>query len=99
MKVKELIKLSRMKNIFILIILLLVGCNPRVEIQYEYQIGDIVYYKTDTNKIGIVTSVSTNLRGEPYYCVRFSTSTYGFDTLSKSMFEAINVFGFEIEKK
>lgn len=85
-----------MKNLFVLI-LFLVGCSPRVETVWKYELGDVLYYKTNTNKVGIITSVGSDFSGEPFYYVRFTEPT--FETSSKSMFELISVKEFEIEKK
>jgi len=51
----------------------LVGCEVQEPIQHLFNEGDVVMFKADTNKVGIVTSMN-RWRGASYYTyhVKFS---------------------------
>ena len=62
----------------------------------KFKKGDVVYYKSNTNMTGLIIRTHVN---EDYYLVRFSFNPQNNCFKGQSIFQLINVYGFEIEKK
>lgn len=79
-----------------LIFVFLVGCAPWPEPSANFNVGDKVYYKTDTNKTGIVTDIRSHGH---FYVVRFSITpkSDGIWSFGTKSFDSITVRPEEIE--